>query len=127
MSKRNPTYKAPKDLPIYTAAFKLMAVIDDIHDEFRRDRRHTLWQHLANAADKLPYLICIAQDFPKHREEALILMLGTLSVMQSKLEMCVLRGYISEKVYLQCAGPFTSIERQANGWLISTKSAGVGK
>ena len=124
MSEKRPTYKAPKDLPIYRAVFMLIETIDTIHDDFRRDRRHTLWQHLANAADKLPYYVCIAQDFPEYRQEALTF-LGTLSVMQTKLELCALRGYISEKT-VSCARPFESIERQANGWLISTKYARVG-
>ena len=126
MSEKRPTYKAPKDLPIYRAAEILIEVMDDIHDDFRRDRRHTHWQSLMNMADKMPFYVCIAQDFPEHREEALLLMLGTLSIMQGKLSMCTRRGYISEKSYLMCARPFASIERQATGWLASTRRAGVG-
>ena len=120
------TYKQPRDLPIYRATMQIMSTIDDIHDDFQRDRRHTLWQQLCNESGKLPYLVCVANDFPKHREEALMIMLGIVSVMQSKLELCKTRGYISDKSYLAFAKPFSSIERQANGWLNQTRQARVG-
>jgi len=54
------------------------------------------------------------------------MILGTVSVMQSKLELCKIKEYIGTTEYLAFAKPFSSIERQANGWLVQTRNAGVG-
>jgi len=112
-------------LPIYRAAMNMLIQTDKIYDKFQRDRRHTIWQQICNDAGKLPYLVCIANDFPRKREEAIMIMLGLVSVIQSKLEVCKIREYISIDDYLAFAKPISSIERQANGWLNQTRNAGV--
>ena len=68
MNGNKPTYKGPRDLPIYTAAYKLLEVIDRIFDNFTRDRKHTLGQTLYNTVLDLFECIRIANDFPIKRE-----------------------------------------------------------
>mgnify|MGYP003445943194 FL=1 len=88
MNGHKPTYKGPRDLPIYTAAYKLLEVVDRIFDNFTRDRKHTLGQTLYNTVLDLFECIRIANDFPLKREDALLTLLGKYDNIQTILKLC---------------------------------------
>lgn len=126
MNGNKPVYKGARDLPIYTAIYKLLEVIDDIFDTFKRDRKHTLGQKLYNTVLEMFECIRVANDFPDEREKALITLLGKYDNVHTMLKLSSERAYITKNQYLSLFKPMSSIERQALGWLKSTKNnAGV--
>ena len=126
MNGHKPTYKGPRDLPIYTAAYKLLEVVDRIFDNFTRDRKHTLGQTLYNTVLDLFECVRIANDFPLKREDALLTLLGKYDNIQTILKLCSDKQYITKQQYLDLFQPMASLERQALGWLKHTRdNAGV--
>lgn len=126
MNGNKPEYKGPRDLPIYTACYKLLEIIDDIFDTFKRDRKHTLGQTLYNTVLDLFECIRVANDFPEEREKALLTLLGKYDNVHTMLKLSSDKAYITQQQYLSLFRPMSSIERQALGWLKSVKNnAGV--
>lgn len=118
-------YKSPRDLPLYRAMYKLLNLIDTMIYTFQRDRKHTLGQKIYSEVLEMFEDLRIAHDFPEQRESALVSLLGKFDIVQTLLKLCNEKGYIKQNIYLDMAKPLLSIDRQANGWLISTKNAGV--
>ena len=120
-------YKGARDLPLYTACYRLLEIVDSTLDTFHRDRKHTLGQKLYNTTLELFECIRIANDFPSKREEALLTLLGKFDNVHTILKLCNERMYITQNQYLALFQPMSSIERQALGWLQTTReNARVG-
>ena len=115
-------YKGARDLPLYTACYRLLEVVDSMLDTFKRDRKHTLGQMIYNTTLDLFECIRIANDFPEDRERALITLLGKFDNIHTMLKLCNEKGYITEQQYLALFNPMASIERQALGWLNNTRN-----
>ena len=125
MTNEEKKYKSPRDLPLYTAVYKLLKLVDQMVYTFNRDRKHTLGQAIYRTVLEMFEPLRIAYDFPEQREGALVTLLGKFDMVQTMLKLCNEREYIRRDIYLEMARPLASIERQANGWLISTRIAGV--
>ena len=121
MKGYNEIYKSARDLPLYTACYRLLEVVDSMLDTLKRDRKHTLGQKLYNTTLDLFECIRIANDFPAKREEALLTLLGKFDNIHTMLKLCNEREYITQTQYLNLFKPMSSIERQALGWLNNTR------
>lgn len=118
-------YKSARELPIYTACYKLLFQVDSLIKHLSRDVKHTLGQNIYNTTLDLLECIRIANDFPEERIKALLTFLGKFDNIVTMLKLANEKKYIPTDIYLALSKPISSIDRQANGWLKSSIEAGV--
>lgn len=123
--RKSPTYKSPKETPLYTLSFTILQKVDKILNTFTKDRKHTLGQRMLTLSLDLMKDVQMAWDYPEHRIEYLKDYLGNLIILEDLLQLCAHENYIKPKPFLNIFDPVEKAEKQAKGWYTSTLNAGV--
>lgn len=125
-------YKRAKDLPIFTAAWRLLEQAVTIKKKLTNDVRHDLGQDMVLGTRKIIRLVAAAnRASDKQREAVLDELLDEYYDVAMLMKFLFEHEYTgdkehSAKLYAQTMPLLANVERQAKGWYNQTQALNAG-
>jgi len=119
--------KPHKKLNVWQEAMKVAQRVYKLTDSFRTDERFGLVSQMRRAAVSVPSNIVegAARQGKKEFKNFLSVAQGSLSELDTQLELAFLLGYLKKSAYEELSGQLLSVDKMLSGLIRSLKAQGM--